>query len=69
MALLSLIHAYIINFLQANSDSSSPTNTTQTPVILQQAQPSTTNLPGNIQIIQQIVTPTGEIQQIPVSNI
>nr|CAH7718615.1 unnamed protein product [Callosobruchus chinensis] len=48
--------------------SSSPTNTTATatPVILQQGQPITASPPGNVQIIQQIVTPTGEVQQIPI---
>nr|CAI5828691.1 unnamed protein product [Callosobruchus analis] len=47
---------------------SSPTNTTATatPVILQQGQPITASPPGNVQIIQQIVTPTGEVQQIPI---
>ncbi|VEN51925.1 unnamed protein product [Callosobruchus maculatus] len=53
---------------QQAPDSSSPTNATATatPVILQQGQPITANPPGNVQIIQQIVTPTGEVQQIPI---
>ena len=33
---------------------------------LQQAQQSPTTQTGGIQIVQQIVTPSGEIQQIPV---
>ncbi|CAH1110756.1 unnamed protein product [Psylliodes chrysocephalus] len=50
---------------QPTQNSSSPPNTTQTPVILQQGQAIPQNQ-GNVQIIQQIVTPTGEIQQIPI---
>lgn len=46
------------------------TSTAQTPVMIQQAtvQPSSPpqNQTGNIQIVQQIVTPSGEIQQIPI---
>ncbi|CAH1985648.1 unnamed protein product [Acanthoscelides obtectus] len=53
---------------QPTQESSSPTSntTTATPVILQQGQPLTASPPGNVQIIQQIVTPTGEVQQIPI---
>ncbi|XP_018573905.1 nuclear transcription factor Y subunit gamma [Anoplophora glabripennis] len=53
---------------QAAPGSSSPTNTTtaQSPVILQQGQTITPSQPGNVQIIQQIVTPNGELQQIPI---
>lgn len=43
--------------------------TTQTPVMIQQAATSPQqNQTGGIQIVQQIVTPGGEIQQIPVST-
>ncbi|KAJ8934515.1 hypothetical protein NQ314_013298 [Rhamnusium bicolor] len=53
---------------QATPGSSSPTNSsaTQTPVILQQGQTLAQSQPGNVQIIQQIVTPNGELQQIPI---
>ncbi|KAJ8925348.1 hypothetical protein NQ315_009178 [Exocentrus adspersus] len=53
---------------QATGDSASPTNTStaQSPVILQQGQAITASQPGNVQIIQQIVTPNGELQQIPI---
>lgn len=48
----------------ASSVSPTNTNTNQSPVILQgQTIPQNQ---GNVQIIQQIVTPTGEIQQIPI---
>ncbi|CAG9838248.1 unnamed protein product [Diabrotica balteata] len=47
------------------SATQSNTTTTQSPVILQQGQTIPQNQ-GNVQIIQQIVTPTGEIQQIPI---
>ncbi|XP_014214765.1 nuclear transcription factor Y subunit gamma isoform X1 [Copidosoma floridanum] len=44
-----------------------PQQTTGPQVIqLQQAQQATTAATGGIQIVQQIVTPTGEIQQIPI---
>ncbi|CAG9766573.1 unnamed protein product [Ceutorhynchus assimilis] len=47
--------------------SSSAAETTQTPIILQaNGQTIAQNQPGNVQIIQQIVTPSGEIQQIPI---
>ncbi|CAG9859969.1 unnamed protein product [Phyllotreta striolata] len=51
---------------QTAQNTSSPTSTSpaQTPVILQQGQIAQNQ--GNVQIIQQIVTPTGEIQQIPI---
>ncbi|XP_030762666.1 nuclear transcription factor Y subunit gamma isoform X1 [Sitophilus oryzae] len=51
-----------------NATSSSATDTTPTPVILQSSpQTIPQTAPGNVQIVQQIVSPTGEIQQIPVS--
>ncbi|KAG5882594.1 hypothetical protein JTB14_014782 [Gonioctena quinquepunctata] len=58
-----------VNTIEQNAtDSSSSTNTTttQTPVIIQQGQAIPQNQHGNVQIIQQIVTPTGEVQQIPI---
>ncbi|KAK9685465.1 Core histone H2A/H2B/H3/H4 [Popillia japonica] len=55
---------------QTPTVTSTATSTAQTPVMIQQAtvQPSspTQNQTGNIQIVQQIVTPNGEIQQIPI---
>lgn len=46
----------------------SPQQTSGQQIIqLQQAQPTTSSQSGGIQIVQQIVTPTGEIQQIPVT--
>ncbi|KAL3288053.1 hypothetical protein HHI36_002504 [Cryptolaemus montrouzieri] len=43
------------------------TTTQQAPVLIQQTSAVGQNQTGNIQIVQQIVTPNGEIQQIPVS--
>ncbi|KAJ8962513.1 hypothetical protein NQ318_000903 [Aromia moschata] len=51
---------------QPGSTSPTTTSAAQTPVILQQSQALSQNSPGNIQIIQQIVTPNGELQQIPI---
>ncbi|XP_047368032.1 nuclear transcription factor Y subunit gamma-like isoform X2 [Vespa velutina] len=45
----------------------SPQQTSGQQIIqLQQAQPTPSSQTGGIQIVQQIVTPTGEIQQIPI---
>ncbi|XP_060529530.1 nuclear transcription factor Y subunit gamma [Cylas formicarius] len=52
--------------LEQTTPSSSPETATQTPIILQPAQTVAQSQPGNVQIIQQIVTPSGEIQQIPI---
>ncbi|XP_019758246.1 nuclear transcription factor Y subunit gamma isoform X2 [Dendroctonus ponderosae] len=50
-----------------NTSSSAGTESTQTPIILQSTgQTISQNPVGNVQIIQQIVTPNGEIQQIPI---
>ncbi|XP_046419346.1 nuclear transcription factor Y subunit gamma-like isoform X1 [Neodiprion virginianus] len=69
------------NYFQENSNTSSaqtvtaqtvtvpsPQQTTsgQQVIQLQQAQQSPTSQSGGIQIVQQIVTPSGEIQQIPI---
>lgn len=57
-----------VSAVEQNPSSSAATETTQTPIILQSSgQAISQSPPGNIQIIQQIVTPTGEVQQIPVS--
>jgi len=46
---------------------STTTTTAQTPVVLQQSPASPQQSQGgNIQIVQQIMTPSGEIQQIPI---
>jgi nuclear transcription factor Y gamma len=47
----------------------SPPNTSaaQTPVLIQAGQAIAQSQPGNVQIVQQIVTPSGEIQQIPIN--
>lgn len=51
-----------------NSSTAGTAESSQTPIILQSgAQTISQNPTGNVQIIQQIVTPSGEIQQIPVS--
>lgn len=51
-----------------NNSTAGTAETAQTPIILQSgAQTISQNPTGNVQIIQQIVTPSGEIQQIPVS--
>lgn len=57
-----------VNTIDQNAASSSPPNTSaaQTPVLIQTGQAIAQNQPGNVQIVQQIVTPNGEIQQIPV---
>ncbi|XP_076267414.1 nuclear transcription factor Y subunit gamma-like [Rhynchophorus ferrugineus] len=61
------VQAVQVNTMEQNATSSSGTETAPTPVILQS---STQNLPqnstGNVQIIQQVVSATGEIQQIPI---
>jgi nuclear transcription factor Y gamma len=56
--------------LLKNTASASPPNTSaaQTPVLIQTGQAIAQSQPGNVQIVQQIVTPSGEIQQIPVRN-
>ncbi|EFA06660.1 nuclear transcription factor Y subunit gamma [Tribolium castaneum] len=57
-----------VNALDQNAASSSPPNTSaQTPVLIQAGQAIAQNQPGNVQIVQQIVTPSGEIQQIPIN--
>ncbi|XP_045470678.1 nuclear transcription factor Y subunit gamma [Harmonia axyridis] len=55
--------------VSAVDQNGSPTSsgTQQTPVLIQQASPVSQNQTGNIQIFQQIVTPNGEIQQIPLN--
>lgn len=56
-----------VNAVEQNTSNATTTETTQTPIILQSAgQTLTQSAPGNVQIIQQIVTPSGEIQQIPI---
>ncbi|KAF5274142.1 hypothetical protein FQR65_LT04540 [Abscondita terminalis] len=45
---------------------STTTSTAQTPVVIQQSPTSPQPQGGNIQIVQQIMTPGGEIQQIPI---
>jgi nuclear transcription factor Y gamma len=63
-----------ITFQESNT-STTQTLTVQSPqqtggqqvIQLQQPQQTTTTTAGGIQIVQQIVTPSGEIQQIPVS--
>ncbi|KAJ3665700.1 hypothetical protein Zmor_001186 [Zophobas morio] len=58
-----------VNTIDQNAASSSPPNTSaaQTPVLIQTGQAIAQNQPGNVQIVQQIVTPNGEIQQIPIN--
>ncbi|CAH0551294.1 unnamed protein product [Brassicogethes aeneus] len=57
-----------VNAIEQTPPSSSPTNTTAAqPVILQAGQSIAQNQPGNVQIIQQILTPNGELQQIPIN--
>lgn len=52
-----------------NASSAAATESAQSPIILQSSgQTIAQNPVGNVQIIQQIVTPNGEIQQIPVSR-
>ncbi|XP_035727532.1 nuclear transcription factor Y subunit gamma-like isoform X1 [Vespa mandarinia] len=59
---------------ETSSASTTQTVTVQSPqqtsgqqiIQLQQAQPTPSSQTGGIQIVQQIVTPTGEIQQIPI---
>ncbi|XP_020293008.1 nuclear transcription factor Y subunit gamma-like [Pseudomyrmex gracilis] len=59
---------------QDTNTSTAQTVTVQSPqptsgqqiIQLQQAQQTSTTQPGGIQIVQQIVTPSGEIQQIPI---
>ncbi|XP_023016933.1 nuclear factor Y-box C [Leptinotarsa decemlineata] len=56
-----------VSAIEQNTGDSSPTaTTTQTPVIIQQSQTIPQSQQGNVQIIQQIVTPNGEVQQIPI---
>ncbi|RZB66623.1 nuclear transcription factor Y subunit gamma, partial [Asbolus verrucosus] len=58
-----------VNTIDQNAASGSPPNTSaaQTPVLIQAGQAIAQNQPGNVQIVQQIVTPSGEIQQIPIN--
>ncbi|KAK9892003.1 hypothetical protein WA026_018186 [Henosepilachna vigintioctopunctata] len=56
-----------VNALDQNTTSAAA-GTQQAPVLIQQAPSVGQNQSGNIQIVQQIVTPNGEIQQIPVSS-
>ncbi|CAG9813665.1 unnamed protein product [Phaedon cochleariae] len=61
------VQAVQVNTIEQNAEpgSSPAANASQTPVILQQGQALPQNQ-GNVQIIQQIVTPSGEVQQIPI---
>ncbi|KAF5282523.1 hypothetical protein FQA39_LY04930 [Lamprigera yunnana] len=57
-----------VNALETSA-TATPTTTSanaQTPVVLQQSPTSPQPPGGNIQIVQQIMTPGGEIQQIPI---
>jgi nuclear transcription factor Y gamma len=58
-----------VNTIDQNTASASPPNTSaaQTPVLIQAGQAIAQSQPGNVQIVQQIVTPSGEIQQIPIN--
>lgn len=61
------VQAVQVNTVEQNSSSTSSTEAAQTPIILQSAgQPLAQSPAGNVQIIQQVVTPSGEIQQIPI---
>ncbi|KAK9892002.1 hypothetical protein WA026_018186 [Henosepilachna vigintioctopunctata] len=55
-----------VNALDQNTTSAAA-GTQQAPVLIQQAPSVGQNQSGNIQIVQQIVTPNGEIQQIPLN--
>ncbi|XP_022913005.1 nuclear transcription factor Y subunit gamma isoform X2 [Onthophagus taurus] len=59
-----------VNAIEQNATTATNTSTTQTPVMIQQTavQPAspTSSTNGGIQILQQIISPSGEIQQIPI---
>lgn len=56
-----------VSAVEQNPSGSAANETTQTPIILQATNQALSQSPtGNVQIIQQIVTPNGEIQQIPI---
>jgi nuclear transcription factor Y gamma len=58
-----------VNTIDQSVAGTSPPNTSaaQTPVLIQAGQAIAQSQPGNVQIVQQIVTPSGEIQQIPIN--
>ncbi|XP_066142969.1 nuclear transcription factor Y subunit gamma [Euwallacea fornicatus] len=56
-----------VSAVEQNTSNTGATESTQTPIILQSSGQTISQTPtGNVQIIQQIVTPSGEIQQIPI---
>ncbi|KAL1513209.1 hypothetical protein ABEB36_002647 [Hypothenemus hampei] len=56
-----------VNAVEQNTSNAAPTEAAQSPIILQSNNQAISQSPqGNVQIIQQIVTPNGEIQQIPI---
>ncbi|GLV36335.1 Nuclear factor Y-box C [Carabus blaptoides fortunei] len=55
-----------VNPLDTNTGTTSTVTPTTSQVLLQQNQTSPQQQPGSIQIVQQVVTPNGEIQQIPI---
>jgi len=77
MNFINFLSLQLYKFQETNStNSTAQTVTVQSPqqssnqqiIQLQQTQQTPTTQTGGIQIVQQIVTPNGEIQQIPVSS-